>query len=454
MFADESATEAQTRPRRGPRRRLRIRRRAGPLRPALHPGGGRLRAAAAGAHPPGRALERSIGDLTREGSCELQVGGDRGAGALRPRRPRRRDPAARAARPGARRGVDALGRDRGRKPGLLRRRRGASAPQPRLATDRDASLRQRLGDDEPRGRRSDRGTRGDQLGFRLGGEPARPRGAGAARAARDRQAWRMGRHPSRGRLQAARRTRPGHGQGRRRPSHGDREPLHRGRGAGDRARDLPLSPQRQRLERHRLQRARRPVRQPLRGAGRRGEEGRRRRPRPGLQLPDHRRGVDRHPHLDRGLAGGKGVAGRLPGVEAHRARPARYRQDDPDLGRRRSQPLPARPQGAAEQDHRPPHGRAHGLSRGAPRTPRSRGCGGWSSSGSRREAGRWCRRKTRSHRSAGTRPEPGSRSGVRGRGRRGRSRPRRDRRRGARTRPDRRPARGCGTRAHGWRSRA
>ena len=38
------------------------------------------------------------------------------------------------------------------------------------------------------------------------------------------------------------------------------------RGARDRARDLPLSPQRERLERHRLQRARRSLRDPVRGA--------------------------------------------------------------------------------------------------------------------------------------------------------------------------------------------
>ena len=60
-----------------------------------------------------------------------------------------------------------------------------------------------------------------------------------------------------------------HGQGRRHPPHRDRQRLQRGGGARDRARHLPLPPQRQRLERHRLQRARRPLRQRLRRARRR-----------------------------------------------------------------------------------------------------------------------------------------------------------------------------------------
>ena len=86
------------------------------------------------------------------------------------------------------------------------------------------------------------------------------------------------------------------GQGRRRPPHGDRAEVHRGRGAGDRARDLPLPPQRERLERHRLQRPRRPLRDPLRRPRRRRPQGRDRRPLAGLQRNDDRDRVDRHPH--------------------------------------------------------------------------------------------------------------------------------------------------------------
>ncbi len=260
----------------------------------------------------------------------------------------------------------------------------------------------------------------------------------------------MGRDPGRGRLQAARDSGPRHGQGGRRPSHRDREQVQRGRGTRDSARDLPLSPQRQRLERHRLQRARRPVRQPLRRASRRAEEGGGRRARPGLQLPDHRRGVDRHAHGDRDLAGGEGVACRLSGVEALRARPARNRQDDPDLSRRRGEPLPTRPQGAPQQDHRPPHGRAHRVSRRAPirrgRKAKAAGRGRESS----RAAGRSCRPRKRFRPPSGSRPRRRvSRHGRRERTRRARARPR-----AAHTRHDHRPARACGRRARCWRSRA
>ena len=67
-------------------------------------------------------------------------------------------------------------------------------------------------------------------------------------------------------------------------------------GAGDRARHLPLSPQRQRLERHRLQRTRRPLRDALRRPRGRHQEGDRRCARAGLQRPDDEHRLDRRPH--------------------------------------------------------------------------------------------------------------------------------------------------------------
>ena len=84
--------------------------------------------------------------------------------------------------------------------------------------------------------------------------------------------------------------------------HGLAERLHAGGGAADRAGDLPLPPQLQRLERHRLQRARRQVRHDLRGPRRRPRPGRDRRPRAGLQLADGRRREHRRLHAPSGRA--------------------------------------------------------------------------------------------------------------------------------------------------------
>ena len=69
-------------------------------------------------------------------------------------------------------------------------------------------------------------------------------------------------------------------------SHRLAQRLHAGRGAADRARDLPLPPQLERLERHRLQRPRRQVRHALRGPRRRARPGGDRRARAGVQLAD------------------------------------------------------------------------------------------------------------------------------------------------------------------------
>ena len=85
-------------------------------------------------------------------------------------------------------------------------------------------------------------------------------------------------------------------------------------------RDRPLDPalprEGQRLERHRLQPARRPVRQGLRGSRRRRRPQRRRRSCRGLQHGLGRRGGDRRVQLDDRAEGGRGRARRRPRVAA------------------------------------------------------------------------------------------------------------------------------------------
>ena len=179
----------------------------------------------------------------------------------------------------------------------------------------------------------------------------------------------LGRELRRGRMQPAQPGRAGPGQGGGHPPHRDRERLLRGGGTGDRARDLPLPPQRQRLERHRLQRARRPLRQPLPGPRRRD-----RRSVVGAQAQGFnaqttaiasigttrpRRRPARAKRVDRPTT--------WPGGSTWSAS-TRRREDDGDLGRRRAEPL--RPTGArvrvkpvfGHSDvglHRVPRGRAH-----------------------------------------------------------------------------------------------
>ena len=92
------------------------------------------------------------------------------------------------------------------------------------------------------------------------------------------------------RLPAAGPARVRHGQGGRDPPHRDRQRLHRRR----RRPAIVLGicrypPQRQRLERHRLQRARRSLRQRSTRAAPAGSQAGRRRPGAGLQRPDDRR---------------------------------------------------------------------------------------------------------------------------------------------------------------------
>ena len=94
--------------------------------------------------------------------------------------------------------------------------------------------------------------------------------------------------------------------------------------AGHRARHRPLSPRLQRLERHRLQLPRRPLRRDLRGPRGRDRRGRRRRPGPGLQQPvdRHRDARDVHQHPARRAGdGGAREAARLEALAARRCRP-------------------------------------------------------------------------------------------------------------------------------------
>ncbi len=116
-----------------------------------------------------------------------------------------------------------------------------------------------------------------------------PRGVGSERGA-------DGLHP-------ARDARHRQGEGRGDPPHGQHQHLHGAAGSGPRARDLPLPPRRERLERHRLQRARRPLRQPLRGPRRRVAASGHRRPGRGDQLPDDGHRVDRRQPAGRGRLG-------------------------------------------------------------------------------------------------------------------------------------------------------
>ena len=108
----------------------------------------------------------------------------------------------------------------------------------------------------------------------------------------------------------------------------------------DRARHRQVPPRHQRLERHRLQLPRRPVRAGLRGPRGRDRAGGRRRPGAGLQLAVHRRRGARHLQRradPRGRDGVDHAAARLEALAARRA--VRGRPDD-RLRRRQPEPLP------------------------------------------------------------------------------------------------------------------
>ena len=131
--------------------------------------------------------------------------------------------------------------------------------------------------------------------------PASRADAAEGGRARDRAAQRL----ERGREDPARRpVVRGRLSGSRRPSHRRRERLHRGAGAGDREGDPALPREGERLERHRLQLPRRPLRHRLRGPLRRDRAQRRRRARGGLQHRLGRRRRARRVQLARGRGEG------------------------------------------------------------------------------------------------------------------------------------------------------
>ena len=142
--------------------------------------------------------------------------------------------------------------------------------------------------------------------------------------AADRQPRQPGVPISPRRLPAARAAPVRHGPGGRHPPHGQRQRLHPRGGALDRPRHLPLPRLRQRLERHRLQRPRRPLRDALRGPCRRPQAAGGRRPGSGLQLPDDLDRLDRRPHQRGAHATGPALDHPVPRLEVggdHATRP-------------------------------------------------------------------------------------------------------------------------------------
>ena len=125
----------------------------------------------------------------------------------------------------------------------------------------------------------------------------------------------LGGRPAERRLPAARAARVRHRAGGCHPPHGERQRLHARRGPLDRSRHLPVPRLRQRLERHRLQRARRPLRDALRGPRRRSQATGGRRPGTGLQLPDDLDRLDRRPHQRGTHTAGAALDHPVPGLE-------------------------------------------------------------------------------------------------------------------------------------------
>ena len=139
------------------------------------------------------------------------------------------------------------------------------------------------------------------------------------------------------------------------PPHGERERLHARGGPLDRSRHLPLPRLRQRLERHRLQRARRPLRDALRGPRRRSQAAGGRRPGTGLQLPDDLDRLDRRPHQRGTHTAGAALDHPVPGLEdGDQPRLSGDRHRPADLGGRAGEPLPG-----GRGDHRPADRRPH-----------------------------------------------------------------------------------------------
>ena len=344
--------------------------------------------------------------------------------------PARRDPLARA---GAGRAADAVddravvgleagaGGRRGRA-GLRQRR---ASHEPRLAR-RGA----RLGGARDRGRGTDGRPR--HTGPRTDGAEPRLQGAVPGRRLTRRPAARRacGMAGGRGDRQGQAELR-GHAPDGARPSHGRDEHVHAAPGPCGRARDPALPRQGQRLERHRLQRARRPLRHGLRGSRGRHRPQRGRGPRARVQhrLVRHR-GDGRLPHrgaagrrgrraradarlaprpgarrpardLQRHLLGQRALRCRHPGVPAHDLRAPGHGADD----------LPGRAALRTARRHRAPGRRSRPAE--ALRTARRRGRVGWDPLPRPRLLGtRLVGRRDRRRRD-GARPRPGHRGSRR-----------------------------------------
>ena len=124
-----------------------------------------------------------------------------------------------------------------------------------------------------------------------------------------------------------------------------------------------VPPRHQRVERHRLQLPRRPVRAGLRRARGRGRPGGHRRPGAGLQLAVHRRRGARHLHRRADPRGRDGVDHAAARLEAHAARRAVRGRADDRLRRRQPEPLPVGDAGGHAAHLGAPRRRQHRVPR-------------------------------------------------------------------------------------------